>query len=68
MEHITNMVVGMKLAGKRFLKEEDGVGVVEIILILVILVGLVLIFKQQIGDVVSKALSSFAKDSNNILK
>ncbi|MBR4966168.1 MAG: holin, BlyA family protein, partial [Lachnospiraceae bacterium] len=30
---------------KRFLKEEDGLSTVEIILILVVLVGLVLIFK-----------------------
>ena len=30
---------------KMFLQEEDGVGVVEIILILVVLIGLVVIFK-----------------------
>ena len=33
---------------KAFLKEEDGVGVVEIILILVVLISLVLIFKSQL--------------------
>ena len=33
---------------KAFLREEDGVGVVEIILILVVLIALVLIFKDQI--------------------
>ena len=33
---------------KDFLMEEDGVGVVEVILILVVLIGLVLIFKKQI--------------------
>ena len=32
--------------GKRFLYEESGIGVVEIILILVVLVGLILIFKK----------------------
>ena len=32
---------------KRFLKEEDGLSTVEIILILVVLVGLVLIFKDE---------------------
>ena len=36
---------------KAFLKEEDGVGVVEIILILVVLISLVLIFKSQSGTV-----------------
>ena len=33
---------------RQFLKEEDAVGVVEIILILVVLIGLVIIFKDQI--------------------
>ena len=35
-----------------FLKEEDGVGVVEVILILVVLIGLVIIFKKQITGLV----------------
>ena len=29
------------------LREEDGIGVVEVILILVVLIGLVIIFKSQ---------------------
>ncbi len=39
-----------------FLKEEDGIGVVEIILILVVLVGLVIIFKEQLNKLVKKIL------------
>lgn len=38
---------------KEFLAEEDGVGVVEIILILVVLIGLVLIFKKQLTNLVN---------------
>ena len=38
---------------KNFLMEEDGVGVVEVILILVVLIGLVLIFKKQITELVN---------------
>lgn len=38
---------------KDFLYEEDGMGTVEIILIIVVLVGLVIIFKEQITDIVS---------------
>ena len=38
---------------KDFLMEEDGVGVVEVILILVVLIGLVLIFKKQITELVN---------------
>ena len=33
---------------RSFLKEEDGMGTVEIILIIVVLIGLVIIFKEQI--------------------
>ncbi|KIR02520.1 hypothetical protein P261_01335 [Lachnospiraceae bacterium TWA4] len=35
------------------LKKEDGVGVVEVILILVVLIALVLIFKTQLTSLVS---------------
>ena len=35
-----------------FIKEEDGAGVVELILILVVLIGIVLIFKDQLTDLV----------------
>ena len=34
---------------RRFAEEEDAVGVVEIILILVVLIGLVIIFKEQLN-------------------
>ena len=44
-----------------FVKEEDAVGVVEIILILVVLIGLVIIFKEQITNLVNSLLSKIAK-------
>lgn len=50
-----------------FLMEEDGVGVVEIILILVILLALVLIFKDKISKIVDKALKAIQDDSNKII-
>ena len=37
---------------KEFWREEDGMGTVEVILIIVVLVGLVLIFKEQITKIV----------------
>lgn len=43
---------------KEFLREEDGIGVVEIILIIVVLIGLIAIFKGKmsalIGDIFTK--------------
>ena len=49
-----------------FIKEEDAVGVVEIILILVVLIGLVIIFKEHITNLVNSLLSKIAKQSNSI--
>ena len=39
---------------KNFIKDEEAIGVVEIILILVVLIGLVLIFKTQLTAIVNK--------------
>lgn len=49
-----------------FFMEEDGVGVVEIILILVVLIGLVVIFKKQITNVVKSILSKISSQSEGI--
>ena len=51
---------------KAFLKEEDGIGVVEIILILVVLISLVLIFKKQLTSLVKSILSKAVSQSNNV--
>ena len=51
---------------KAFVAEEDAVGVVEIILILVVLISLVVIFKQQLTSLVKNILSKITKHSNSI--
>lgn len=53
---------------KDFIKEEDGIGVVEIILILVILIGLVVIFKDNITEIVESAFETITGDTDEILK
>ncbi len=55
----------MKLI-KSFLQEEDGIGVVEIILILVILIGLVIIFKSNIEALVQKIFNTIDTKTNLI--
>lgn len=57
----------MKNMIKTFWKNEDAVGVVEIILILVILIALVLIFKDKITAIVNDALESIDEDSGSII-
>ena len=50
----------MKLAEeiKRFVREEDGIGVVEVILILVVVIGLIIIFKKQLTTLVNNTFSN----------
>ena len=48
------------------LTEEDGVGVVEVILILVVLIGLVIIFKSQLTSLVQNILKKITRESSGI--
>lgn len=50
-----------------FLREEEGLGTVEIILIIVVLIGLVIIFKTQLRSLVEKVFEKITKDSNTVM-
>ena len=57
-----------KLKGfKKFIKEEDGMGTVEIILIIVVLIGLVIIFKEQLRSLVESVFEKITTDSNTVM-
>jgi len=49
-----------------FLKDESGVGVVELILIIVVLIGLVLIFKQKLTSLVNTIFTRISERANEI--
>ena len=51
---------------KQFLLEEDGMGTVEIILIIVVLVGLVVIFKKQVTQIVNDLFDKIVSQTNKI--
>lgn len=53
---------------KNFLCEEDGMGVVEVILIIVILISLALLFKEQITELVDKILQKITKQAGKVYK
>lgn len=57
---------GILRLAKEFAAEEDAVGVVEIILILVVLIGLVIIFKEQLTSLVKSILAKITSQSNSI--
>lgn len=51
---------------KRFVAEEDGIGVVEIILILVVLIGLIIIFKSQLTNLVNNTFSNITNRAGTL--
>jgi len=55
----------MKQALKNFIIEEDGLGTVEIVLIIAILVGLALLFKKQIVGFVARIMSGVVNTNVN---
>ena len=50
------------------MKQLEGVGVIEVILILVISIGLVLIFRNEITDIIQNAFSTITDNSAEINK
>jgi Flp pilus assembly pilin Flp len=52
---------------KGFIKEEDAIGIVEIILILVILIAIIVIFRSKIIDIVTDAFDSITKNSDEAI-
>lgn len=57
-----------KLKGfKDFIREDEGMGTVEIILIIVVLIGLVIIFKNQLRSLVESVFEKITSDSNTVM-
>lgn len=52
---------------KDFWREEEGMGTVEIILIIVVLIGLVIIFKTQLRSLVESVFEKITSDSNTVM-
>lgn len=51
---------------RRFLIEEDGIGVIEVVLILVVLIGLVIIFKNQITTLLNNVFKEINNQSKEV--
>ena len=49
------------------MKEETGIGTVEMILILVVLIGLVIIFKREITELVNSIFKSITNKAGQII-
>ncbi|MCI8355317.1 MAG: hypothetical protein K2P13_12090 [Lachnospiraceae bacterium] len=57
----------MKNKIRKILADNSGMGTVEIILIIVVLIGLVLIFKNQIRELTGIIFQKISADSSAIL-
>lgn len=51
---------------REFFREEDGMGTVEVILIIVVLIGLVIIFKSQMTNLVKSIFNKITTQANSI--
>ena len=51
---------------KDLIVDEEGMGTVEVILIIVVLVGLVLIFKEQITNIVNSIFNKITKQTDKV--
>ena len=51
---------------KNFWDDESGMGVVEVVLIIIVLVGLVMLFKKQITSLVNMLLSEMSSQAKQI--
>ena len=58
----------MRQTAREFWRDEAGMGTVEIILIIVVLIGLVIIFKKQLNDLVKKVFQKISSDRALIKK
>ncbi len=50
----------------KFWKDESGMGTVEVILIIVVLIGLVIVFKEQISGIVEDVFKTIREDTRVI--
>lgn len=51
---------------QNFWNDESGMGTVEVILIIVVLIGLVIVFKQQISGIVEDVFKTIREDTRAI--
>ena len=65
-EAITGSGTALLQEAKAFWAEEDGIGVVELILILVVLIGLVLIFKDQLTTLVNNIFKTIKSQDGKV--
>ena len=54
------------LGFKKFLADEEGIGVVEMILIVVVLIGLVVLFKSRLTEIVTSIFETISERAGEV--
>lgn len=52
---------------RKLLNDSSGMGTVEMILIIVVLIGLVIVFKQQINTLVQQIFATITSSTNQVI-
>ncbi len=60
------LAAGLQRKMGKILHDEEGMGTVEVILIILVLIGLVIIFKSQLTDLVESIFTKITKQAGTI--
>ena len=63
---VNKIITGFIERTRIFAKDDKGIGVVELILILVVLIGLVVIFRDQLTSLVNNIFERIVNDSQAV--
>ena len=66
MRKIKNLLYRIRIRARQTLTEERGISTVELILVLVVIIGLVIIFKSQLTSLVESIFSKITSESAGI--
>lgn len=66
MKYMTNLLKLGYLRVRTILNEERGISVIELILVLVVIIGLVIIFKSQLTSLVQSIFAKITSESAGI--
>ena len=68
VKQTNRMSIAKRIKGSltRVLREEDGVGVVEVVLILVVLIGLIVIFKSKLTALLNGIFSTITQRTGSL--
>ncbi len=65
-EKTQSILLTMKRRAIAAISNEEGMGTVEVILIILVLIGLVIIFKSQLNDLVNSIFEKIVKQAKSI--